>query len=52
MPDQPKTKHSSFRIPPDLKADAKAKAATEGRDLTDVIVALLREWVTQPPPRS
>ncbi len=51
MPDQPKTKHSSFRIPPDLKKRAAAKAADEKRTLTDVIVEKLCEYVTPPPPQ-
>jgi hypothetical protein len=50
MPDQAKTPHSSFRIPPDVKAAAAAKAGAEGRDLTAVVVELLRGYVTQPPP--
>jgi predicted HicB family RNase H-like nuclease len=35
---------SNFRIPPDLKAKAKEKAASEGRSLTDVIVDYLRKY--------
>lgn len=50
MPDQPKTPHSSFRIPPDLKLAATQKAKAEGRDLTAVVVEKLREYVTTPPP--
>lgn len=51
MPDQPKTRHSSFRIPHDLKERAAAKAKDEGRDLTAVIVEKLTEYVTPPPRR-
>jgi hypothetical protein len=36
---------SSLRIPPELKAAAQAKAATQGRTLTDVVVTSLREYV-------
>lgn len=46
MPNQPRTPHSSFRIPPDLKAAAQAKAQAEGRDLTAVIVEALRRYIT------
>lgn len=40
-----KTPVSNFRIPPDLKARAQAKAAGDGKTLTDVILELLREYV-------
>lgn len=52
MPDQPKTPHSSFRLPPDLKERAATKAAGEGRTLTDVIVEKLSEYVMPSPPRQ
>jgi hypothetical protein len=38
------TRPSSFRIPTDLKKAAAAKAAQEGRTLTDVIVEFLRRY--------
>lgn len=38
------TKPSSVRIPGDVKRAAKARAKTEGRTLTDVIVQHLREY--------
>lgn len=37
---------TTMRIPVELKAAAKAKAANEGRTLTDVIVTLLGEYVS------
>jgi hypothetical protein len=52
MPNQPKTPHTSFRIPADLKTEAVAKAAAEDRTLTDVIVALLSEYVMPPTPET
>lgn len=45
MPNQPKTKVSTFRIPLDLKAAAMAKAQANGTDLTAIIVAALEEYV-------
>jgi len=35
----------SGRIPPQLLADAKAKAASEGKSLTGVVVAALQVYV-------
>lgn len=49
MPDQPRTPHSSFRIPEALKEAAAAKAKAEGRDLTAVIVEALHAYIKQPP---
>lgn len=43
-PNAPKTPISNFRIPPELKANAKAKAEAEGRTLTDVIVDYLKRY--------
>lgn len=43
-PNAPKTPVSNFRIPPDLKAKAQAKAAAEGKTLTDVIVEHLKKY--------
>ncbi len=51
MPNQPKTPHTSVRIPPDLKKRAAAKAASEGRNLSTVIVALLESYISTPPER-
>lgn len=45
MPNQPKTPHKSFRIPPALYAAAQAKAARQGRTLTDVVKELLKGYV-------
>jgi predicted HicB family RNase H-like nuclease len=45
MPNQPATKVSAFRIPLDLKAAAAAKAKSEGKTLTDVIVEALTRYV-------
>ena len=44
VPNKPKTPHTSIRIPPDLKAASQAKAKTEGRTLTDVIIAGLQDY--------
>jgi len=44
MPDKPKTPHSTFRIPLDLKAAAAEKAAEEGKTLTDVITEALVKY--------
>jgi predicted HicB family RNase H-like nuclease len=43
-PNQPKTPVSNFRIPAELKERAAAKAASEGKTLTDVVVEHLREY--------
>lgn len=47
VPNQPKTPISSFRIPLEIKQAAAAKAATEGRTLTDVVVDALVEYVNR-----
>lgn len=52
MPNQPKTPHTSFRIPPDVKEAAVARAETEGRTLTAVIVDLLERYISTPPQRT
>jgi uncharacterized protein (DUF1778 family) len=38
------TPPSSLRIPKDVKEAAQRRAAAEGKTLTDVIVAFLREY--------
>jgi hypothetical protein len=47
------TPNFPVRIREPLKSEARAKAETEGRTLTEVIVALLTEWntgrITLPP---
>jgi NRPS condensation-like uncharacterized protein len=43
-PNKPKTPHSSFRIPEDVKAKAQARATAEGKTLTDVIVEALKRY--------
>lgn len=40
-----RTPVSNFRIPPELKQAAIAKAASEGRTLTDVVVEALKRYV-------
>lgn len=45
MPNQPKTPHKSFRIPPELYSAAQTKAARQGRTLTDVVKDLLQSYV-------
>lgn len=49
MPNKPKTPHTSVRIPPALKTAAQTKAATQGRTLTDVIIAGLQDYTKDPP---
>lgn len=44
VPNKPKTPVSSFRIPLDLKAAAKAKAKERGEDLTAVVIRALRNY--------
>ena len=46
MPNQPKTPLRHLRVDPSLWDAAKAKAAAEGRTLSDVIRAWLREYVS------
>ncbi|WP_166785661.1 MULTISPECIES: hypothetical protein [Cryobacterium] len=48
MPNQPKTPITATRIPEELKAAAKAKAAERGETLTAVIVRGLEEYVASP----
>lgn len=45
MPNKPKTPISNFRIPPELKAAAQAKARERGESLTDVVVKALERYV-------
>lgn len=45
MPNQPKVKVSTFRIPLDLKARAQAAADANGTTLTAIIVAALEAYV-------
>lgn len=45
MPNKPKTPLTPFRIPPELKALAVAKAAAEGVTLTSVIIRALERYV-------
>lgn len=47
VPNKPKTPHTSVRIPPDLKTAAQTKAATQGRTLTDVIIAGLQDYTQE-----
>lgn len=46
-PNQPKTPISNFRIPIDLKERAAAKAAREGKTLTDVVLEQLRAYADE-----
>lgn len=41
MPNQPKTKNSTFRIPPELMQEAKARAEERGETVTDVVIRAL-----------
>ena len=45
MPNQPRVKVSTFRIPPDLKARAQTAATANGTTLTAVIVSALEQYV-------
>jgi hypothetical protein len=45
MPNQPKTQHRSVRVPDELWEASKAKAAQEGRTVTDVVNDALRSYV-------
>lgn len=45
VPNAPKTPHSSFRIPAELKQAAAEKAKANGTDLTAVIVKALERYV-------
>lgn len=49
MPNHPKTPHSTFRIPVELKQAAQTKAANEQppRTLTDVVVQGLEDYVKE-----
>lgn len=42
------TRHKSMRIPDGVWAAAKAKAAAEGRTITDVVTELLQHWISTP----
>jgi predicted HicB family RNase H-like nuclease len=44
MPNQPKYPITPVRLPPDLKAAAKEKAAVEGKSLSEVIRELLATY--------
>lgn len=45
VPNQPKTPMRGFRIPTDLYKAAQAKAASEGRTVTDVVRDALARYV-------
>lgn len=45
VPNQPKVKVSTFRIPLDLKARAQVAATANGTTLTAIIVAALEAYV-------
>jgi predicted HicB family RNase H-like nuclease len=44
-PNKPKTPTTNFRIPAYIKEPAQAKAAAEGKTLTDVVLDLLRDYI-------
>ena len=46
-PNQPKTPHRTIRVPDTLWEATKAKAAGEGRTVTDVVVAALKKYVEE-----
>lgn len=53
VPNKPKTPVTGFRIPEDIKAAAAARAAAEGKTLTDVVVEhLVRYGKGKPKPPS
>jgi hypothetical protein len=43
------TRHKSMRIPDGVWRAAKAKAAAEGRTVTDVVTELLQRYISSPP---
>ncbi|GLK17317.1 putative HicB family RNase H-like nuclease [Herbiconiux flava] len=45
VPNQPKTPMRGFRIPTDLYKAAQAKAASEGRSVTDIVREALASYV-------
>lgn len=45
MPNAPKTKTRTIRVPDDLWAAVKAKAALENRTVTDVIIRALEAYI-------
>jgi hypothetical protein len=45
VPNAPKTPTKTFRCPDDLWNPAKAKAASEERTVTDVLIKALQEYV-------
>lgn len=45
VPNQPKTPLRAFRIPDEIYDLLKAKAADEGRTVTDVVREALREYI-------
>jgi predicted DNA-binding protein len=47
VPNQPKTRQTNFRIPEDVKTRAQAKAESEGRTLTDVVVEALEDYAPE-----
>ena len=52
MPNKPKTPISNFRIPLELKKAAQAKAAAQGKTLSDVVIESLTSYVEREPTRS
>ncbi len=47
VPNQPFTKVSTFRIPPDLKAHAQAAAEANGTTLTAIVIEALERYVKE-----
>ena len=47
VPNQPKTPLRAFRIPDEIYNVLKAKAADEGRTVTDVVREALRAYIQQ-----
>lgn len=45
VPNQPKTPQRTVRVPDDLWAAAKRKAAGRGESVTDVIIRALKRYV-------
>lgn len=44
MPNKPKVKVSTFRIPPDLKARAQVAAEANGTTLTAIVIEALERY--------
>ena len=44
-PDKPKEKRMNLNVPADLHADFKAATAAQGKNMTDVLMEFIKEYV-------